>query len=153
MIIKNLTERMKNQSLSNKKNVKDQNMPNNIFSPRKNMKKRSKTEIAGLQTDIFIFGQQNEITNYNKSINRQILKNINLTNSSKPKKEISLVNKKLINSHFYLNTKNNTNTNKNTYTSNILMKMKKLNKMKILINKKKILSKVKEYTHQKNYGN
>ena len=78
------------------------------------MKKRSKTEITGLQTDIFIFGQQGEITNYNKSINRQILKNINLTNSNRPRKEISLVNKKIINSHFYLNNKNNNNANVNT---------------------------------------
>ena len=41
---------------------------------------------------------------YNKSINRQILKNINLTNGHKPHKDISLINKKIINNHFGINS-------------------------------------------------
>ena len=70
------------------------------------MKKRMKTELLGTKTDIFILGQQNEINpyKYNKSINRQILKNINLTNNNKPHKEISLINKKIINFHFGINS-------------------------------------------------
>ena len=80
------------------------------------MNKRTKTEITGEKGDIFLFGQQNEINIYNKSINRQILKNINSTNSNKQKKEISLVNKKIINSHFNLNNSNNSKAKmKNKY--------------------------------------
>ena len=102
-MIRNLTERMKNQSLSNsiKKN-KVQSKIKNIISPYQNMKKRTKTEISGTKSDIFLFGHQIEL-NCNKSINRQILKNINLTNTSKHKKEISLINKKIINYHFNIN--------------------------------------------------
>jgi hypothetical protein len=100
-MIRNLTERMKNQSQSNsiKKN-KIQSKIKNIISPYQNMKKRTKTEISCTKSDIFLFGHQSEV-NCNKSINRQILKNINLTNKSNHKKEISLINKKIY--HFNIN--------------------------------------------------
>ena len=115
-LIRNLTERIKKKSPPNStKKSKNQEKTKNAFSPKRNMKKRAKTEITGLQTDIFLFGQPNDINSYNKSINRQILKNINLTNSSKPKNEISLVNKKLLNPHFYLNSNNSKTKIKNKY--------------------------------------
>ena len=104
-LIRNLTERIRKQTQSNSiKKGKDQKKMKNAFSPRKNIKKRTKTEITGAKSDIFLFRQQNEINPYNKSINRQILKNINLTNGNKQKKDIALVNKKIVNSHFNLNT-------------------------------------------------
>ena len=113
--IENLTERIKNKSNSNsmKKN-KNKSLTKSIFSPvnkniSKNMKKRTKTEVLGYKTDIFILGKQSENISCNKSINRQILKNINLTNN-KPHKEMSLVNKKIVNNQ--LNTNNNSNNNK-----------------------------------------
>jgi hypothetical protein len=110
-LMRNLTERIKKQSQSNStKKGKEHSKIKNVLSPKRNFKKRTKTEITGEKNDIFIFGQQNEINAYNKSINRQILKNISLTNASKPKKEISLVNKKIINSHFNLNTNNSYNS-------------------------------------------
>ena len=108
-LIRNLTERIRKQAQSNsKKKAKEQQKVKNAFSPKKNMKKRTKTEITGAKSDIFLFGQQNEINTYNKSINRQILKNINLTNANKPKKEISLINKKIISSHFNINNDSKT---------------------------------------------
>ena len=104
-LMRNLTERIRKQTQSNSiKKDKQQKSIKNAFSPRKNVKKRTKTEITGAKSDIFLLGQQKEINQYNKSINRQILKNINLTNTNKQKKEISLVNKKIVNSHFNLNT-------------------------------------------------
>ena len=94
----NLTDRINNgQSQTNlNKSGKGQS---------KAIKKRTKTEIVGAQSDVFLLGQQNEINpyNYNKSINRQILKNINLTGTHKPK-DISLLNKKVINNHFGINS-------------------------------------------------
>ena len=82
---------------------KEQSKTKSLINPRNNMKKRTKTEILGTLSDIFLFGQQNEINpySYNKSINRQILKNINLTNTHKPHKDISLIYKKIINYHWY----------------------------------------------------
>ena len=104
----NLTDRIKNGVSQSKlnKSGKDQSKTKSLISPRNNMKKRTKTEILGTQSDIFLFGQQNEINpySYNKSINRQILKNINLTNTHKPHKDISLINKKIINYHFGINS-------------------------------------------------
>ena len=122
-LIRNLTERIKKQSLSNSmKKGKDQYKIKSVLSPRKNMKKRTKTEILGEKNDTFLFGQQNDlnINTYNKSINRQILKNINLTNSNKPKKDISLVNKKILNYHFNIN--NNLNNNCKTKIKNRYIK-------------------------------
>ena len=114
-LIRNLTERIRRQSQSNsKKKAKEKQKTKNVFSPKKNMKKRTKSEITVTKSDIFLFGQQNEINTYNKSINRQILKNINLTNVNKQKKEISLINKKIINSHFNINN-NSKNKIKNKY--------------------------------------
>ena len=119
--VKNIAERIKNKanSSSMKKN-KNKSKTKSIFSPNNknnnnnnnnnNIKKRTKTEILGNNTDIFIIGQQGENYTYNKSINRQILKNINLTNNNKPHKEISLVNKKIINYHLNINN-NNININ------------------------------------------
>ena len=108
----NLTDRIKNGISQSKlnKSGKDQSKTKSLISPRNNKKKRTKTEILGTQSDIFLFGQQNEINpysnpySYNKSINRQILKNINLTNTHKPHKDISLINKKIINYHFGINS-------------------------------------------------
>ena len=122
-LIRNLTERIKKQSLSNSmKKGKDQSKIKSVLSPRKNMKKRTKTEILGEKNDIFLFGQQNDLNmnTYNKSLNRQILKNINLTNSNKPKKDISLVNKKILNYHFNIN--NNSNNNSKTKIKNKYIK-------------------------------
>ena len=78
-----------------------------FISPRYNKQKRTKTDILGNQTDIFILGQQNEINSChgNKSINRQILKNINLTNTHKLHKNTYLINKKVINNKFDINKK------------------------------------------------
>ena len=104
----NLTDRVKSGQSASKlnKSGKDQSKTKSLISPKNNVKKRTKTEILGTQSDIFLFGQQNEINpyNYNKSINRQILKNINLTNTHKPHKDISLINKKIINYHFGINS-------------------------------------------------
>jgi hypothetical protein len=96
----NYTDRMKSGlSQSNlKKNKKDVNKNKTLISPKK-VKKRTKTEILG-KKDIRCFGQQKDVINpynYSKSINRQILKNINLTNTSRTHKETSLINKKKIN--------------------------------------------------------
>ena len=105
---KNLTDRLKTQSQSSSiKKSKVQSKIKNILSPNQNMKKRTKTEILGTKSEVFLFGQPIEITNYHKSINRKILKNINLSNSNKIKKGISLVNKKKINYHFSINNSNN----------------------------------------------
>ena len=109
--IRNLTERIKVKSNSssiqkNKKKSKTKSKYANNYENinNHNKKKRTKTEIFGNKADIFIFGhQQQEINPYNGSLNRQILKNINSTNNSKPHKDISLVNKKIINYHFNLN--------------------------------------------------
>ena len=104
----NLTDRIKNDVSKSKlnKSGKDQSKTKSLIGQRNNMKKRTKTEILGTQSDIFLFGQQNEINpySYNKSINRQILKNINLTNTHRPHKDISLINKKIINYHFGINS-------------------------------------------------
>ena len=98
----NYTDRMKSgTSQSNiKKNRKEVNKNKTLISPKK-VKKRTKTEILG-KKDIFLFGQQSDVINpynYNKSINRQILKNINLTNTNKLHKDTSLINKKKIHYH------------------------------------------------------
>ena len=121
-LIQNLTERLKNQSQSTSiKKSTEQSKMKNILSPNPNDKKtnkRTKTEILGMNNDIILFGQQNENSNFNKSINRQILKNINITNSSKPRKEISLINKKICSYHF------KTNSNINNSKSKIKSKSK-----------------------------
>ena len=121
-LIQNLTERLKNQSQSNSiKKSTEQSKMQNFLSPNPNDKKtnkRTKTEILGMNNDIILFGQQNENSNFNKSINRQILKNINITNSSKPRKEISLINKKICSYHF------KTNSNINNSKSKIKSKSK-----------------------------
>ena len=78
------------------------------------MKKRTNKEITGDKRDIFLFGQQNEINTYNESLNRQILKNINMTIVYKQKKEI---NKKIINSYFNIN-----NNSKNKIKKKNLMR-------------------------------
>ena len=104
---KNLTERIKFCTSKSKLNTgKDLSKNKSLISPRNKVKKRTKTELLGYKKDIFILGQPNEINtyNYNKSINRQILKNINLTNSNKPHKDISLINKKIIKYHFGINS-------------------------------------------------
>ena len=117
--IKNITKKYKpiSNSNSNKKG-KNKTKTKSIFNPadakigNNNIKKRTKTEILGNNTDIFIFGNQVDNNLYNKSINRQILKNINFTNNSKYHKEISLINKKIINYHFNINNINNNINNK-----------------------------------------
>lgn len=79
--MRNLAERIKNQSHSNsikKYKNKIKKKPNISPKNRLNMKKRNKTEMFMNKTDIFLFGQQFESNQYKKSINRQILKNINL---------------------------------------------------------------------------
>ena len=119
--IRNITEKLKSKSNSNSiKKSKNKSKTKSVISPmnnkttnHNNVKKRTKTEIIGNKTDIFIFGHQGDNNPYNKSINRQILKNINLTNNSKPHKDISLVNKKIINYHFNINNINNNNINHN----------------------------------------
>ena len=115
--IRNITEKLKSKSNSNSiKKSKNKSKTKSIVSPtnnksnnNNNVKKRTKTEILGNKTDIFIFGNQGDNNPYNKSINRQILKNINLTNNGKPHKDISLVNKKIIKYHFNINNLNNSN--------------------------------------------
>ena len=132
--IQNLTERIKNKTNSNsRKGSKNKSISKSIFSPinkniTNNMKKRTKTEILGNKTDIFIFGQQPENISYNKSINRQILKNINLTNN-KPYKEIFLVNNKIINYHFNMN---NNLSNKKTISRHISTNSQNLKDKKII---------------------
>ena len=115
-MIQSLTERLKNQSQSTSmKKSTEQSKMQNILSPNPNDKKvnkRTKTEILGMKNDIILFGQQSENNNYNKSINRQILKNINITNSSKPRKEISLINKKICSYHFKTNSNSNNSKSK-----------------------------------------
>ena len=115
-MIQNLTERLKNQSQSNSmKKSTEQSKMQSILSPNPNDKKinkRTKTEILGMKNDIILFGQQSENSNYSKSINRQILKNINITNSNKPRKEISLINKKICSYHFKTNSNCNNSKSK-----------------------------------------
>ena len=115
-LIQNLTERLKNQSQSSSlKKSTEQSKMQNFLSPNANDKKtnkRTKTEILGKKNDIILFGQQSENNNYNKSINRQILKNINITNSNKAKKEISLINKKICSYHFKTNSNSNNSKSK-----------------------------------------
>jgi len=141
-LLKTLTDRLKNQSQSSsiKKSI-EQSKIKNVLSPNKDMKKRTKTEILGPRNDVFLFGQQSEGNNYNKSINRQILKGINLTNSSKPRKDISLVNKKIVKYHFNLNENSNNNLKseiKNKYikhfstNSQNLTEIGKINKIRNL---------------------
>jgi hypothetical protein len=103
----NLTERLKTEQTEIKptKIDKDNSHSKSIVTPQNNMKKRTKTEILDMKNDIFPFGQPSEINSYNyKSINRQILRNINSTNVNRPHKEISLINKKIINYHFGINS-------------------------------------------------
>ena len=122
--MRNLAERIKNQSHSNsikKYKNKIKKKPNISPKNRLNMKKRNKTEMFMNKTDIFLFGQQFESNQYKKSINRQILKNINLIKNKKGHKEISIVNKKIINDRLNLNNilSNNKSINKSNNKSNI----------------------------------
>ena len=94
----NFTDRIKNVlSQTNLRKIEKE------INRNKSLKKRTKTEILG-KKDIFLFGQQNDAINpynYSKSINRQILKNINLTNINKPNRDTSLNNKININYHYH----------------------------------------------------
>jgi hypothetical protein len=99
---KNYTDRMKSgiSQLNLKKIGKEVHRNKTLISPKK-INKRTKTAIFG-KKDFFLFGQKNDVIsscNYNKSINGQILKNINLINSNRPHKEMSLINKRKINSY------------------------------------------------------
>ena len=104
------------------------------------MKKRNKTEMFMNKTDIFLFGQQFDVTQYKKSINRQILKNINLTNNKKRHKEISIVNKKIINAR--LNLINNLNNNKSINKSNNKSNTKHISKNSQNLTDIKIINKI-----------
>ena len=123
----NSKQRIKTEQSELKQNKigKDLSQTKSIISPQNNMKKRTKTEIMGIKTDKFLFSQANEINSYNysKSINRQILKSINLTSSNRPHKEISLINKKMLSSQFGINSsrierkhKKHTSTNSQNLT-------------------------------------
>ena len=104
----NSKQRIKSEQSELKQNKigKDLSQTKSIISPQNNMKKRTKTEILGIKKDKFLFSQANEINSYNysKSINRQILKSINLTSSNRPHKEISLINKKMLSCQFGMNS-------------------------------------------------
>ena len=123
----NFNQRIKTEQseLKQSKTGKGLSQTKSIISPKNNMKKRTITEILGTKTDKFICTQENEINayNYNKSMNRQILKNINSSSINKPHKEISLTNKKIFNSQFGTNSsriekkyKNHTSTNSQNST-------------------------------------
>ena len=123
----NSKQRIKTEQSELKQNKigKDLSQTKSIISPQNNMKKRTKTEIMGIKTDKFLFSQANEINSYNysKSINRQILKSINLTSSNRPHKEISLINKKMLSCQFGINSsrierkhKKHTSTNSQNLT-------------------------------------
>ena len=100
-----LTDRIKSgQSQSTSKKIgKETSKSKTLISPRNNVKRRTKTEIFRSKKDNYLFGQQNPY-NYNKSINRQILKSINLTNTTKPRKDISLINKRKKNNLLGINS-------------------------------------------------
>ena len=104
----NLNQRIKKEKseLKQVKTGKDLSQTKSIISPKNNMKKRTKTEILGTKTDKIIFTQANEINayNYNKSMNRQILKNINSSSNNRPHNEISLTNKKMLGCQFDINS-------------------------------------------------
>jgi len=123
----NSNQRIKTEQseLKQAKTGKDLSQTKSIISPQNNMKKRTKTEILGVKTDKFLFAQTNEINayNYNKSINRQILRSINLTSSNRPHKEISLINKKMLGCQYGANSsrierkhKKHTSTNSQNIT-------------------------------------
>jgi hypothetical protein len=123
----NSKQRIKTEQSELKQNKigKDLSQTKSIISPQNNMKKRTKTEILGMKTDKSLFAQTNEINayHYNKSINRQILKSINLTSSNRPHKEISLINKKMLSCQFGINSsrierkhKKHTSTNSQNLT-------------------------------------
>ena len=141
--VRNLTERIKNQTHSNSiKKYKNKIKTKPNISPKNmlNMKKRNKTEMFMNKTDIFLFGQQFDVTQYKKSINRQILKNINLTNNKKRHKEISIVNKKIINAR--LNLINNLNNNKSINKSNNKSNTKHISKNSQNLTDIKIINKI-----------
>ena len=141
--VRNLTERIKNQTHSNSiKKYKNKIKAKTNISPknRLNMKKRNKTEMFMNKTDIFLFGQQFDGTQYKKSINRQILKNINLTSNKKGHKEISIVNKKIINAR--LNLINNLNNNKSMNKSNNKSNAKHISKNSQNLTDIKIINKI-----------
>ena len=103
--IRILTEKIKVKSNSSQiQKSKNKTETKAIFTTdnikNHNMKKRTKTEILGNKKDLFIFGQQSEINPYNKSRNRKIFKNINSSNNSKPRKNISFLYKMNINYQF-----------------------------------------------------
>ena len=128
---------------------KDLSQTKSVISPNNNMKKRTKTEILGIKTDKFLYGQNNEINgyNYNKSINRQILKNINSTSINRPHKEISLINKKMLginSSRIEKKHKKHTSTNSQNIT-----KMKIINAINPLPLKDIIKKKVSVFTSNK----
>ena len=141
--LRNLTERIKNQSNSNSiKKYTNKIKTKAIISPknRLNMKKRNNTEMIMNKTDILLFGQQFDSNQYKKSINRQILKNINLTNNKKGHKEISIVNKKIIN--YRLNLNNILNNHKNINKSNNKSYIKHVSKNSQNLTDIKIISKI-----------
>ena len=123
----NYNQRIKNEQfeLKQTKTGKDLSQTKSIISPKNNMKKRTNTDILGTKTDKIILTQANEINayNYNKSMNRQILKNINSSSINRPHKEISLINKKLLSCQFGINSsrvekkyKNHTSANSQNST-------------------------------------
>jgi len=129
----NINQRIKTEQseLNQAKTGKDLSQTKSIISPKNNMKKRTKTELLGAKTDKIIYTQAKEINtyNYNKSMNRQILKNINSSSINRPHKEISLTNKKMLSCQFGINSsriekkyKNHTSANSQNST-----KIKKIN--------------------------
>ena len=136
----NVNQRIKNEQfeLRQVKTGKDLSQIKSIISPKNNT-------------------QTNEINdyNYNKSMNRQILKNINSSSINRQHKEISLTNKKMFSCQFGINSskiekkyKNHTSTNSQNST-----KMKIINTIKPLPLKEIIRKKTGVFFYNKTEGN
>ena len=94
--IKNTTKKLNKplKSNSNDKNIKNDSTNKDILTPRDAPAKENLRKLLVIKKDLFNFSKKKKINCHNKSISRQILKNINLTNSDKHKKKTSLFNNK-----------------------------------------------------------
>ena len=93
----NMSKKINNplKSCSNDKNLQNNSVSRGVISSREmQIKKNARKGFLVMKKNLFSFSKKKDKNYYNKSINRQILKNINLTNSDKHKKKTSLFNNK-----------------------------------------------------------
>ena len=93
----NMSKKLNNplKSCSNDKNLQNNSVSRGVISSREmQIKKNARKGFLVMKKNLFSFSKKKDKNYYNKSINRQILKNINLTNSNRNNKDNSLFNSK-----------------------------------------------------------